>query len=68
MTDSTTFVTCSSCHRPLTRDEIRWYEQTCEPCERGAMEETQDWLRGASDPERDAHYSAPDAGAGSDGR
>lgn len=53
------FETCSRCHRPLTYDEIRYYGDVCEPCEQGVMEEIEDWRRGASDPERDAHYSAP---------
>ena len=44
---------CRVCHWPLAPDEIEYYGDRCERCERAWLDRIEAWRRGAADPEFD---------------
>lgn len=41
---------CAICARELTRDEVEFYDDRCEACERAAAARIDAWLDGRDDP------------------
>jgi hypothetical protein len=50
---------CTGCGKPLTLEEIEYYEVKCEQCERAWMQQIDNWLAGKEDQELDALYNIP---------
>lgn len=48
---------CSGCGRTLTKEEIHYYGQTCDDCEREWSERMTKWRLGGEDQELDLLYS-----------
>lgn len=47
---------CRECCQPLTEDEVEYYEDRCEHCERERSERIGAWMAGREDAELDALY------------
>lgn len=47
---------CKDCLKPLTDEELNYYEYRCEDCERDNHERIQAWRTGSIDPELDDIY------------
>jgi hypothetical protein len=55
----TEVTTCRECRLVLTDNEIKYYEDRCEDCERDWLERIEDWRHGGEDKGLDELYSAP---------
>lgn len=51
---------CDDCARPMTVEEIHYYENRCENCTRAWDDRIGKWMRGETiEPELDRRFSAP---------
>jgi hypothetical protein len=56
---------CDDCAKPMTVEEIHYYERRCETCEQAWSDRMGAWMRGETvEPELDAMFSVPRRGAG----
>lgn len=51
-------ISCIACGTCLTDDEVMYYGNTCDNCERENMQRHQDYLDGKEDTELDEWYSS----------
>lgn len=51
---------CRGCNKPLTDEEIEYYEHSCNDCEVEELERYQRWRHGGEDEELDKLYSEPE--------